>query len=451
MHNTNNNWSSRLAFYFVSVGAAVGLGTLWRFPYLAGQYGGVFILVFVAVCLAITTPILAAEFMLGRGGRGSPPAAVQAIAVAAGRPRRWSATGWLGTLAIVAIMTYYAVIGGWVFAYVGTFLEGELAGADVAGVARRFEELLAAPMTLAMWHFLFLAAAVGISVAGLARGIELANKVMIPGLFALLLVLVAYAFATGDLERGVQFVFRTDWSGLDAGLVLAAVGQAFYATGVGMAIMMAYGAYLPREVSLLRSGAVVSGSIIAASILASLVVFPLAFRYGVDPAQGPELAFIVLPAIFTSMPGGQAAGLAFFVLLAFAALSSAIAGLEPPALLLRERFGLSRRAAVSLVGAALWLAGLPVVLSFNTWEDVRPLAAFPRFADSGIFELLDYASANLLLPVGAFLTCLFVAWRLPVRLLEEQFGLTGHRLLAYRLVLGAACPVAILLLFAMNL
>ena len=451
MHTANNNWSSRLAFYFVSVGAAVGLGTLWRFPYLAGQYGGLFILVFIGVCLLIAVPILAAEFMLGRGGRGSPPSAVHAVAVDAGRSRWWSVTGWLGTFAIVAIMTYYAVIGGWVFAYVGMFLDGELAGADAAGVARRFQSLLASPLTLALWHLLFLVAAVGISVAGLARGIELANKVMIPGLFTLLLVLVAYAFAAGDLERGAAFVFRTDWSRLDADLLLAAVGQAFYATGVGMAIMMAYGAYLPRQVSLLRSGAVVSGSIIAASILASLVVFPLAFRYGVDPAQGPELAFIVLPAIFTDMPGGQAAGLAFFVLLAFAALSSAIAGLEPAALLLRERFGLSRRAAVSIVGAALWLAGLPVVLSFNAWADVRPLAAFPRFADSGIFELLDYASANLLLPVGAFLTCLFVAWRLPLRVLEEQFGLAGRGLLAYRLVLGAICPAAILLLFAMNL
>ncbi|HET6630639.1 MAG TPA: sodium-dependent transporter [Woeseiaceae bacterium] len=450
MH-TDNKWSSKLAFYLVSVGAAVGLGTLWRFPYLAGQYGGVFILAFIAVCLVITAPILAAEFMLGRTGRGSPPAAVRAVAAEAGRSRRWSVTGWLGTLAIFAIMTYYAVIGGWVLAYIGSFATGALAGADAAGVARRFDALLASPAELALWHFLFLAATVGISVAGLTRGIELANKVMIPGLFALLLALVGYAFAAGDLERGAAFVFRADWSQLDGDLMLAAVGQAFYATGVGMAIMMAYGAYLPRHVSLLRSGAVVSGSIIAASILASLVVFPLAFRYGVDPSQGPELAFIVLPAMFTHMPGGQAAGLAFFVLLAFAALSSAIAGLEPPALVLRERFGLSRRAAVSAVGAVLWLAGLPVVLAFNVWADVRPLAAVPRFADSGIFELLDYASANLLLPVGALLTCLFVAWRVPVRVLEEQFGLTGRRLLAYRLVLGAACPLAILLLFVMNL
>src|SRR5690606_10450234 len=215
------------------------------------------------------------------------------------------------------------------------------------------------------------------------------------------------------LGRGVSFVLRPDWSALDGEVALVAVGQAFYATGVGMAIMMAYGAYMPRGVSPLRSGMVVSVSIIVASVLAALIVFPLAFRYGVDPGQGPELAFIVLPTIFADMPGGRVAGFAFFTLLAFAALSSAIAGLEPPVAWLRERTRLSRRAAVLVTGFALWLAGLPIVLSFNTWSAVRPLAAWPRFAERGIFEVVDYASANLLLPVGAFLTCVFVAWRLP--------------------------------------
>lgn len=446
----NESWSSRIAFYFVSVGAAVGLGTVWRFPYLAGEYGGIFILVFIAVCVLITAPILAAEFMLGRSGRGSPPAATRAVAVRHDRSSRWSLIGWSGTLAIVAIMIYYAVVGGWVFAYIASFATGELMGADASGVGFRFQALLASPWKLALWHFLFLAASVAVSAAGLARGIERANKVMIPGLFALFVALVIYAFAAGDLARGIAFIFRPDWSALDGNLMLVAVGQAFYATGVGMAIMMAYGAYLPGGVSLLRSGLVVSGSIVAASILAALVVFPLAFRFRVDPGQGPELAFIVLPAIFTNMPGGQVAGFAFFVLLAFAALSSAVAGLEPPAAWLREHLPLSRRASVAIVGAVLWLAGLPVVLSFNLWSEVRPLAAWPRFSESGIFELIDYASANLLLPLGAFLTCVFVAWRLPRSALSEQLGFSGRRLLAYRLVLGIACPLAILLLFLMN-
>ncbi|MGH8193734.1 MAG: sodium-dependent transporter [Woeseiaceae bacterium] len=448
---TAETWSSRVAFYFVSIGAAVGLGTLWRFPYLAGQYGSAFIVVFVLVCALITTPILAAEFMLGRSGRGSPPAATRAVALASGGSSRWSIIGWLGTAAIVAIMAYYSVIGGWVLAYAGTFATGDLAGAGAEEVGRRFAALLADPWALTFWHFAFMAITVAISAAGLQRGIELANKIMIPGLFALMLGLVAYAFATGDLERGVPFVFRSDWSQIDADLLLAAVGQAFYATGVGMAIMMAYGAYVPSGVSLLRSGAVISASIVVASILASLIIFPLAFRFEVDPAQGPELAFVVLPAIFTHMPGGQIAGFAFFILLAFAALSSAIAGLEPPAAVLRERFGVSRRASVSIVGAAMWLAGLPVVLSFNLWSELRPLAGIPRYAGYGIFEIMDYTAANLLLPIGALLTCIFVAWRLPDSTLSDQLELGDGRRRTYRRLLGWLCAPAILLLFVMNL
>ncbi len=448
---TTETWSSRIAFYFVSIGAAVGLGTLWRFPYLAGQHGGVFIIVFIAACAIITTPILAAEFLLGRRGRGSPPASTRAVAISAGRTPWWAAIGWFGTVAIFVIMTYYSVIGGWVLAYIADFAGGGLRGLDAAGVGDRFTAFLADPRALAFWHMLFMALTVAISAGGLERGIELANKIMIPGLFALLLALTAYSFATGDLARGVSFIFRADWSELDGAVILSAVGQAFYATGVGMAIMLAYGAYVPRQVSLLRSGAVISASIIIASILSSLVIFPLAFRFGVDPAQGPQLAFVVLPTIFTSMPGGQLAGFAFFVLLAFAALSSAIAGIEPAAAVLRERMGWSRGAAAAAAGGAMWFFGLAVVLSFNAWSDVRPLSGMQAFADLGIFELLDYASANLLLPIGAFLTCLFVAWRLPAAVVREEIGLQSGWLRAYRLIVGLICPLAILMMFVANL
>lgn len=447
----SETWSSRIAFYFVSIGAAVGLGSMWRFPYLAGQYGGAFIVVFIATCALITTPILAAEFLLGRRGRGSPPAATRAVATMAGRAPSWASIGWLGTLAMFVIMTYYGVIGGWVLAYAADFAGDGLRGLDAAAIGDRFAALLGDPRALASWHLLFMALTVAISAAGLARGIELANKIMIPGLFALLITLVGYSFATGDMARGAPFIFRADWSQLDAAVVLAAVGQAFYATGIGMGIMLAYGAYVPREVSLLRSGAVISTSIIVASILASLVIFPLAFRHGVDPAQGPELAFVVLPTIFATMPGGQWAGSAFFVLLAFAALSSAIAGIEPSAGVLRERLGWSRGTAATVVGGAMWLAGLTAVLSFNAWAGVRPLAAVPAFADTGIFELLDYTSANLLLPVGALLTCVFVAWRLPARVVGDELGLRGGLLRGYRLVVGLLCPLAILALFVANL
>jgi NSS family neurotransmitter:Na+ symporter len=447
----NDTWSSRIAFYFVSIGAAVGLGTVWRFPYLAGQYGSGFILLFILVCALIAIPVLAAEFVLGRRGRGSPPAASRAVATSAGLSPAWSAIGWLGTIAMFMIMTYYSVIGGWVLAYIANFARGNLAGLSAAGIGQRFEALLADPWGLAFWHTLFMAITAGVSAAGLERGIELANKIMIPGLFALLVALVGYSIVVGDFERALPFLLRADWAAMDASLVISAIGQAFYATGVGMGIMMAYGSYVPREVSLLRSGAVISASIIIASVLASLVIFPLAFRYEVDPAQGPQLAFVVLPTIFSNMPGGQAAGFAFFVLLAFAALSSGVAGLEPSAGVLRERFGWSRPVSVLVTGAAMWLGGLAVVLSFNQWKEVRPVAGLPYLSDRGIFDLLDYTSANILLPAGALLTCLLVAWRLPVGYLREELGLSERRIQLYRAILGVLCPLAIVAIFIASL
>lgn len=444
-------WSSRVAFYFVSIGAAVGLGTVWRFPYLAGQYGSAFIVIFILACVLIATPVLAAEFLLGRRGRGSPPAATRAVAVAAARSSSWSAIGWVGTIAITLIMAYYCVIGGWVLAYLGNFLVSDLEGRQPAEIAQQFAQLLENPRALAFWHFLFAGITAAISAAGLQRGIELANKIMLPGLFALLLGLVIYAGFLGDFERAAPLLMRAQWSAVDGNVVLLAVGQAFFATGVGQALMIAYGAYVPRNVSLLRSGAVISGSIIVASILTSLVVFPLAFRYDIDPGQGPQLVFIVLPTIFSQMPGGQLAGIAFFILLAFAALTSAVAGLEPPANVMQERLGWSRRASVIVAGVVIWFAGLAAVLSFNLWKHVRPLAGVPGFRERGIFETLDYVSANLLLPLGVLLTCLFVAWRLPGRQLTDELSLSGTRLLAYRLVLGLLCPLAIVAMFIANL
>ena len=448
---STDSWSSRMAFYLVAIGAAVGLGTVWRFPYLAGQYGSAFITLFILVCALIATPILAAEFLLGRRGRGSPPAAARDVATSAGLAPAWSIVGWLGSIAMFLVMAYYSVIGGWVLAYIGHFAAGRLGGLDAVAIGLRFDALLADPWKLTLWHTLFMGATVLTSAVGLERGIELTNRIMVPGLFALLVALVVYALFEGDFERALPFLLRVDWSMIDANMVLLAVGQAFFATGVAMGIMMAYGAYVPRDVPLLRSGAVISTAIIVASILVSLVIFPLAFRYGVDPSQGPRLAFVILPTIFSGMPGGQLAGFAFFVLLAFAALSSAIAGLEPLAAVLRERLAWPRPRAVCVTGFGAWFLGLAVVLSFNHWQDVRPLAGIPGLGRRGIFDALDYVSANLMLPLGALLICILVAWRLPRQYLSEELGFSGLQLSIYRLLIGVLCPLAIAAMFLANL
>ncbi|MGQ0430609.1 MAG: sodium-dependent transporter [Gammaproteobacteria bacterium] len=434
-------WSSNFAFYLSVAGAAVGLGTLWRFPFLAGQHGGgLFVLVFVIACIVIAVPLLVAEFMIGRRGGPNVPLAAGRVAVASGRSPRWAAIGVLGTLAIVLIMTYYSVIGGWVLSYVTAYASGATAGLDHAGLTARFQALLADPWRLTFWHAAFMGATVLISAAGLRRGIEWGNKIMMPGLFGILVALSIYALVQGDATRAIAFLTQVDFSQLTGKLVLAAVGQAFFATGVGMAIMIAYGSHVSAQTSLPKSAGVVVASIVLASVLSSLLIFPLVFGSNVDPAQGPQLAFIVLPSIFVGMPGGAVVGTLFFILLAFAALSSSIAGLEPAGAWLTEKFGLRRATAVSMVAAAAWVLGLATVLSFNLWSEVHPLAAIDRFRAATLFDLTDFFASNVLLPIGALMTSFLVGWRLERSLVEREFG--GKRVLV--ILLKYICPVAIL-------
>jgi NSS family neurotransmitter:Na+ symporter len=437
-------WSSNFAFHLSVAGAAVGLGTLWRFPFLVGQHGGgLFVLVFIVACLVIAVPLLVSEFLIGRRGGPNIPLAAGRVAAASGFSTRWSAIGWLGTLAIFLIMTYYSVIGGWVLAYVEAYATGAASALDHAGLIARFDGLLANPWRLGFWHAAFMGATLLISVAGLHRGIDIGNKIMMPGLFGILLALAIYALDQGDAARAIAFLTQVDFSQLSGELVLAAVGQAFFATGVGMAIMLAYGSHVAGDTSLPRSAAVVTVSIILASLLASLLIFPLVFGSNVDPAQGPQLAFIVMPSIFIGMPGSAIVGTLFFVLLAFAALSSSIAGLEPAGAWLMEKHGLRRGAAMAIVAATAWALGLATVLSFNLWSDVHPLSMIERFRAATIFDLTDYFASNILLPVGALLTSLFVGWRLEHQTIATDFGDHPAVRTALLLLLRYLCPVAI--------
>jgi NSS family neurotransmitter:Na+ symporter len=437
-------WTSNFAFYLSVAGAAVGLGTLWRFPFLAGQYGGaLFVLVFVVACFLIAIPLLAAEFMLGRRGGPNVPQGSGRVAAAAGRSPRWAAIGVLGTLAVFLLMTYYSVIGGWVFSYVQTYASGAATGLDHGAITARFNALLADPWRLAFWHAMFMGATVAVSAAGLRRGIEIGNKIMMPGLFGILLGLAIYALNQGAAGQAIAFLTQVDFSQLSGELVLAAVGQAFFATGVGMAIMIAYGSHVAPATSLPRSAAVVVLSIVLASVLSSLLIFPLVFGSAIDPAQGPQLAFVVLPSIFVGMPGGVVVGTLFFVLLAFAALSSSIAGLEPAGAWLMERYGLRRAPAIALVAAAAWVLGLVTVLSFNHWSDFHPLAAIERFKTATLFDLTDFFTSNVLLPIGALLTSLLVGWRLDRQMIAGDFGASPLMRGILLVLLRYICPLAI--------
>ncbi|MCZ8130832.1 MAG: sodium-dependent transporter [Steroidobacteraceae bacterium] len=442
-------WSSQVAFYLATIGAAVGLGSIWRFPYLVGTQGGsAFILVFVVACVAIAVPMLAAEFLIGRRARLNPAQAAGAVAAAAGRSRAWNAIGVLGTLATFLIISYYTIIAGWVLAYAWKCASGQLNGLGPEALAVEWRAFLANPWEMGAWHLAFLALLGLISGRGVVKGLEVANRWRAPLLLGLLGVLVAYALATGDVARGLSFAFQPDFARIDAEVALTAIGQAFYATGVGMAMMIAYGAYAPGDSSLLRSATLIVVSILVVSVLATLVVFPLVFAFDMDPAQGPDLVFNVLPAAFALMPGGQAFGTLFFLLLVLAALTPSMAGLEPSIAWFEQHVRMPRSSAVAITIGASWLLGLASLLSFNVLADWRPLGTFPRFEGSTWFDVVDYFTANLLLPVGALMTAVFVGWRLPRAFLEEGFAQSSPwQRAAVVWLLRLVCPAAIVVVF----
>lgn len=441
-------WSSRLAFHLGAAGAAVGLGSIWRFPYLAGTGGGsAFILVFVAACLLIAAPLLAAEYAIGRRARCNAPEAAGEVAVRAGRSRAWSAIGTIGAIASVLMFSYYSVIAGWVMAYSWKAASGALSAAGPDKVAILWKEFLARPLEVGAWHAGFVALVILISARGLNSGIEAANKIRGPALLALLGVLVMYALTVGDVARGVSFAFQPDFSAIDAQVVLTAVGQAFYATGVGQAMMIAYGAYVAPGTSLVRTSLVVIASILLISLLSTLMVFPLVFHYGMDPAQGSQLVFEVLPRAFAEMPGGQIVGTLFFLLLTLAAWVPSVALLEPAVAWLQQRCCCSRVNAALLIGGGSWLLGIGSVLSFNVAATWYPLGLLPHFASMTFFDVLDYVVSNIAMPVGALLTSLLMGWLLHDVMSEELAETPSFARRAYLWLLRYVCPIAIVAIF----
>ncbi len=443
-------WSSPVAAYLGAAGAAVGLGSIWRFPYLAGTGGGsAFILVFVLACTLIATPLLVAEFALGRASRRSPPDAAGAVAAAAGFSSRWDAIGVLGSVTAFLIFSYYSVIAGWVLAYAWKCASGILLAAGPERVAALWHDFRSDPLEVGAWHTAFVLIVVLISMRGLQSGIEPANKIRGPGLLLLLLILVTYSLIKGDARRGLAFAFTPNFAAINAQVVLAAIGQAFYATGVGQAMMIAYGAYVERGTSLVRASLVITGSILLVSLLATTLVFPLVFAYKMDPAQGPELVFEVLSRAFAEMPGGRIIGTLFFILLALAALMPSIALLEPAVAWLIQSRNLGRASAVWLIAGAAWVLGLGSVLSFNQWSEWHPLEFLGLFKHKTFFDVMDYVSSNVMLPTGALLTSILVGWRLSETFATTELPETSTwARIASSLLLRYLCPLAILAVFA---
>ena len=443
--DSDHTWSSGTTFILAAIGAAVGLGNIWKFPYVVGMNGGgAFVLVYVICVALIAIPILIGELLIGRLGNKSPPIAMATVAEVSGRSRSWAVVGWMGVIVGYLIATFYSVIAGWTLAYIFKAASG-FGGSSAADVASQFDLLLDNPATLTFWHTIFLCCTLFIVARGLHGGIEKAVKFLMPSLFVMLLVMIGYAAIAGDLGAGLSFLFSTDFSKIDGPAILSAIGQAFFSIGVAMGLMMAYGSYVPRNVSLTRASVIIAVADTLVAILAGLMIFPIVFANGLDPAEGPGLIFKTLPTAFAGMPGGALFGTLFFVLLAFAAVTSSISIIEPIVAYGRDKWGMSRAKGCTVFGILAWLIGMLSVFSFNVWSDVTPLGAFKVFEGKTFFDLIDYFTSNLLMPLGGILIALFVGWRVKQEHLESELSFASPLLAkTWLLLIRFLAPAAIL-------
>jgi len=440
----HGQWSSRWAFILAATGSAVGLGNIWKFPYITGEYGGgAFVLVYLFCVALIGIPIMMAEVMLGRRGRQSPINTMRSLAKAEGRHGIWSWIGWMGVLAGFLILSYYSVIAGWALAYVFRVGSGMIQAADSAAIQEIFSDLVSDPEKLLAWHSAFMVLTMVVVARGVKQGLEKAVRFLMPLLLILLLVLVGYAMNTGHFGEAVDFLFKPDFSKLTGGSILTAMGHAFFTLSLGMGAIMIYGSYLPANTSIARTSIIISLADTMVALLAGLAIFPIVFSFpDLAPGAGPGLIFQTLPLAFANMPGGLIFGTLFFILIVVAAWTSSISLIEPAVAWLIENRGMTRVSAAVWSGLATWLVGIATVLSFSHWAfDFNFLGTVKH---NGVFDILDILTANIMLPVGGLFIAIFAGWMMKQKHSKEELAL-NHSYVIWQFLIKYVAPVLVLI------
>lgn len=396
-----DGFTSTLGVLAATLGSAVGLGNIWKFPALTGANGGAgFLLIYLCATLLVGLPVMIAELAIGRRAQADPIAALKRMAPPG---QYWWLVGATGMLAAFLIMAFYSEVVAWVFAYVWKSLEGSAISSDPAMTEGAFAALVGSPWQSLIWQWVVLLLIGGILLKGVSGGIEAVTKRLMPLLFLLLAGLCVFSLTLDKAGAGLAFLFSPDFSKVDGTVVLTAVGLAFFKLSIGMGTMMTYGSYFRADQNIPVTAGRVMCADLAVSLLAGIAIFPAVFTFGFEPAAGPALVFITLPAVFAQLPFGQALMTLFFILTSIAAIGAMLSLLEVPVVILHERLGLSRPKAIAASLAAVALLGASCALSGSLLSGVL---LFGR----NMFELMDFVSSNLLLPVGGILIALFTGW-----------------------------------------
>ena len=411
MESQRERFGSRLGFILISAGCAIGLGNVWRFPYITGQYGGAaFVLIYILFLVMFSLPLLVMEFSVGRASRKGIARSFDVLEPAG---TRWHAFKWIGLAGNYLLMMFYTVVAGWMLSYVRRSATGTFEGLDAAGVGAVFNQLLASPLEQVFWLAVVVGIGLAVTGAGLQRGVERVTKIMMGALFVVLLMLCVRAVTLPGAEAGLEFYLVPDFGKLFAGdglgaqlstfseAVYAAMAQAFFTLSIGIGSMSIFGSYIGKDRSLFGEALRIGGLDTAVALVAGLIIFPACFAFGVTPDSGPGLVFVTLPGVFNQMWAGQLWGTLFFLFMSFAALSSVIAVFENIMGFSIDQWGFPRRRAVIVNGIALFVLSVPCILGFNLWS------SFEVPGIGNVQSLEDFLLSNNILLVGALVFLLF--------------------------------------------
>jgi NSS family neurotransmitter:Na+ symporter len=435
-------WHSRTTFLLALTASAIGLGNLWRFPYLLGEQGGApFLLIYLLCLFLVAVPVLIAEIVIGSHGRSNPVTALLYASSRSEISRAWVVVGWLASVTAALVLAYYCVVAGWSLAYIEKMASGVFADASAVEVGQQFEALLGSPRTLVVWQTLFVLLVFTISALGIIRGLGLLFWLAVPLLMVSLGVLINYGLQHGDMVRTGQFLFSFNRYDFTVESVLIAMGHALYTLGIGLGVGMVFGAYAPNKLPIGRTVVAVALIDTMVSLAAGLAIFPIIFASNMQPTMGPGLLFVGLPYAFGNMVQGELFGSLFFVLVAVVSLGSAVALAEPMVAYVEQRMRLGRKLSALVCAGTISILSMGCALSFNIWQDMH------WYADYTLFELLDRLTVLVLLPLVALLTSLLVGYgfRREV-LLVELYRESRHFYFLWRVCLRYIAPPAILVI-----
>lgn len=441
MTQHHEQWTSKLGFILATAGSAIGLGAIWKFPYMAGvSGGGAFFFIFLIFTLFVGLPILLAEFIIGRGSQKD---AITAYSIFAPHSN-WHWIGILGMITCFILLSFYSVVGGWILLYLFETITGSLSGLTDQEYGALFNEFIANPVYTVLAQLAFMGITIVVVAKGVQKGIERAGKIMMPALFIAFIILIIRSLTLDNVSEGISFFLYPDFSNLSSKTILFALGQSFFSISVGVSVMVTYSSYLSKKEDLSKSAFTIVMMNIFISLLAGLAIFPAVFAFGFEPTEGPGLLFVVLPAVFNQMPLGSFFLCLFLILFLFATLTSAFSMLEIIVAAITKGNQAKRKKVTWVTGIFIFIVGIPAALSYGVLGD------FTIF-NKTVFDLSDYLVSNILMPIGALLISLFVAFKIPKKILlaELSSGSTiGKKIFAlWFLTIKYVAPIAIIIVF----